>query len=112
MEDVELDGVALHQGDQVLIRYDSANRDETRFPDPDSFDFSGRRPSNAGFGLGIHRCLGSHFARIQIAVAFDELLAQITNLRLAQPAETLQWAPGIANGLEGLELTFDRLESD
>lgn len=112
MEDVELDGVALHRGDQVLIRYDSANRDETRFPDPDSFDFSGERPSNAGFGLGIHRCLGSHFARIQIAIAFDELLAQITNLRLARPDEPLHWAPGIANGLEWLELTFDRLESD
>lgn len=62
--------------------------------------------------MGIHRCLGSHFARIQIAVAFDELFAQITNLRLADPDKPVHWAPGIANGLEGLELTFDRLESE
>lgn len=106
--DVELGGVRIPKGDQVLIRYDSANRDEDQFENPDRLNFDVRRPGNMGFGLGLHRCLGVHFARIQITIAFDELFKQITNLRLADPAGDVRWAAGIANGPEALLLTFDR----
>ncbi|WAJ43280.1 cytochrome P450 [Mycobacterium sp. Aquia_216] len=105
--DVELGGVAIKKGEQLLVRFDSANRDEARFEDASELKFDVRRSSSAGFGLGIHRCLGSHFARIQIAIAFDELFKRVTNLRFADPGAEVRWAPGIANGPEGLELLFD-----
>jgi cytochrome P450 len=105
--DVELGGVTIKQGEQLLIRFDSANRDEARFEDAAHLRFDTRRSSSAGFGLGIHRCLGSHFARIQIAIAFDELFKRVTNLRFADPDAEVRWAAGIANGPESLDLLFD-----
>jgi cytochrome P450 len=108
--DVELGGVTIRQGQQLLIRFDSANRDEARFGDASCLKFDVRRSSSAGFGLGIHRCLGSHFARIQIAIAFDELFNRVTNLRFADPAAEVHWAPGIANGPERLDLLFDVID--
>ena len=108
--DVDLGGVTIKQGEQLLIRFDSANRDEARFEDAAHLKFDERRSSSAGFGLGIHRCLGSHFARIQIAIAFDALLKRVTNLRFADPDAEVHWAPGIANGPEGLDLLFDVID--
>ena len=108
--DVELGGVMIRQGEQLLIRFDSANRDEARFEDASHLKFDVHRGSSAGFGLGIHRCLGSHFARIQIAVAFDELFKRVTNLRFADPDAEVHWAPGIANGPESLDLLFDVID--
>ena len=102
--------MTIRQGQQLLIRFDSANRDEARFEDASCLKFDVRRSSSAGFGLGIHRCLGSHFARIQIAIAFDELFNRVTNLRFADPAAEVHWAPGIANGPEGLDLLFDVID--
>jgi cytochrome P450 len=108
--DVELGGVTIRQGQQLLIRFDSANRDEARFEDASCLKFDVRRSSSAGFGLGIHRCLGSHFARIQIAIAFDELFKRVTNLRFADPDADVHWAPGIANGPEAVDLLFDVID--
>jgi cytochrome P450 len=69
------------------------------------------RPSptpSAAFGLGIHRCLGQNFARIQLAIAFEELLARATNFRLEEGAE-LRRLVGVSLGTpEQLWLTFDR----
>lgn len=108
--DVEVGGALIKKGEQLLIRYDSANRDEARFADASELRFDIQRSGHAGFGLGIHRCLGVHLARIQITIAFDELLKRITNLRFAEgTAEDIRWAPGIANGPERLDLTFDTI---
>lgn len=110
--DVEVGGVRMKAGERVLIRFDSANRDESRFPEPDRLVFDPPRASSAGFGLGVHRCVGMHLARVQIALAFEELLAQITNLRLSCAPEDIVWAPGIANAPDRIPLKFDRVSSD
>lgn len=108
VRDTELAGVALKAGEQVLIRFDSANRDEEKFPDPDRLVFDPPRAGNAAFGLGVHRCLGVHLGRIQLAIAFDELLKRVTNLRFVDGGpEDVHWSPGIANGPERLDLRFD-----
>ncbi len=108
MADVELGGVALKKGEQVLVRFDSANRDDTKFEDASSLRFDQVRSGNAGFGLGLHRCLGVHLARIQITIAYDELFKRVSRFQFANggPADVL-WSPGIANGPEALDLTFD-----
>jgi cytochrome P450 len=103
--EVELGGRTLRPGDRLALHYGSANRDETRFPDADQLRFDRPKSAHAGFGLGIHRCVGMHFARFQIGIAFDELLARVTGLRLLEPVRK---APGVVNGPLSLQLAFDR----
>jgi cytochrome P450 len=105
--DTELGGARIKAGEQVQIRYDSANRDESRFRDADRLVFDETRGGNVAFGLGMHRCVGSHLARLEIEVAFGELLREVRNLRLAPDAE-ITWTPGNTNDLHALNLEFDR----
>ena len=108
--DVELGGVRISAGEQLLVRFDSANRDDAKFERAGELVFGVPRGGHAAFGLGIHRCLGAHLARIQLTVAFDELLKRVTGLRFAAgTADDVPWAPGIANGPEHLHLAFDQL---
>jgi cytochrome P450 len=106
-QDTKLNGIELKKGEQILVRFDSANHDPDQFEDPDNLRFDLNRSGNAAFGLGIHRCLGAHLARIQIGVAFDVLLKRIKNLRLKDPEQQIKYIFGIARGPEKLELTFD-----
>jgi len=107
LAEVELGGRTLRPGDRVGISFSSANRDETKFEDPDLLRFDRPPAGHTGFGLGIHRCIGMHLARFQIAVAFDELLAAVTAVRLS-PGFSPENAPGVALGLHELRLEFDR----
>jgi cytochrome P450 len=106
--DVELSGARIKAGERVQVRYDSANRDESRFPGADRLAFDEPRSGHAAFGFGVHRCIGSNLARLQIEVAYDELLRQIKNLRLAPGAE-ITWMPGNSNALHAVNLEFDRV---
>jgi cytochrome P450 len=106
--DVELNGAHIKAGERVQVRYDSANRDESRFHDADTLVFDEARSGHAAFGFGVHRCVGSNLARLQIEVAFDELLKQVKNLRLAPGAEIV-WMPGNTNALQAVNLEFDRV---
>jgi cytochrome P450 len=106
--DVELNGVLIRAGERVQVRYDSANRDESRFRGADTLVFDEARSGHAAFGFGVHRCIGSNLARLQIEVAFDELLRQVKNLRLA-PGSEITWMPGNTNALNAVNLEFDRV---
>lgn len=80
--DVELAGVPIKAGSVIHVVQGSANRDETRFPDPNRFDL--RRPRthrHFAFGAGPHVCVGMHLARLQIREAIDALLDRLPNLR-------------------------------
>ena len=104
--DTELGGCPLKPGDRVAVHYASANRDESRFEHADRLDFDRRRNPHAAFGLGPHRCIGMHFARLQIETAFGELLSRVTNLRIP-PDGQVQTAVGIVLSPEHLPVTFD-----
>ncbi|HXT88722.1 MAG TPA: cytochrome P450 [Trebonia sp.] len=106
--DVELNGALIKAGERLQVRYDSANRDESRFHHADTLVFDEIRSGHAAFGFGVHRCVGSNLARLQIEVAFDELLKQIRNLRLAPDTEIV-WMPGNTNALGAVHLEFDRI---
>jgi len=86
-EDHELHGKQLRAGDEVLLMYASANRDEREFPDPDVFDVGREMAQHLSFGIGTHFCLGAAFARLEIRVMFEELLRRIPDWRLADDAE-------------------------
>jgi cytochrome P450 len=107
--DVEVGGIQMKAGERVLIRFDSANRDDAKFPNGSSLQFDPPRGGNAGFGLGIHRCIGAHLGRVQIAIAFEELLARITNIRLDCDPSDIHWKPGIANCPDRVPITFDKV---
>ncbi|CDO90216.1 calcium-binding protein [Mycobacterium triplex] len=107
--DTEVGGCPMRKGDRVLVRFDSANRDEEKFPDADRLQFDPPRGGNAGFGLGIHRCVGMHLARVEITIAFEELLARITNLKFDGDPADLKWAPGIANCPDRVPLIFEKV---
>ena len=81
-----LDGVAMEAGAVVHVIQGSANRDETRFADPDRFDLHrSRKYRHLGFGGGPHQCVGMHLARAQIREAIVALIERLPGLR-ADPA--------------------------
>lgn len=71
--DVELYGDTVTEGSYMLLLNGSANRDETRFTDPDRYDIH-RKGGHLSFGQGLHFCLGSALARLEARVAFEEVL--------------------------------------
>ncbi|OFJ53672.1 cytochrome P450 [Mycolicibacterium grossiae] len=91
--DVELSEVALSAGDKVTLWYGSANRDETRFADPWTFDLARHPNPHVGFGGGgAHFCLGANLARREITVAFEELRRQVPDLAADAEPDRLQSA--------------------
>jgi len=82
VEDTELHGVPLAAGDKVLMLYPSANRDARQFANPDAFDVT-RNPQHLGFGIGTHFCLGANLARMELRVAFTELLRRLPDMEYA-----------------------------
>jgi cholest-4-en-3-one 26-monooxygenase len=101
MKDVELGGVQIHKGDKVIIYYASANRDESVFTDPYSFDI-GRDPNpHVGFGGGgPHFCLGRHLALQEIEVMFGQLARRVERFEPLGDARRMR--SHFLNGLKGL----------
>ena len=87
--DVEVRERQLRAGQRVLMLYSSANRDEEEFPDPDRFDVD-RHPHHLGFGIGSHFCLGANLARMEMRVAFEELLRRIPDMEYAEGGPRFQ----------------------
>lgn len=103
--DVELDGVAVPAGKQVLVCLGAANRDPNTFERPDTLDVGRARTSHLAFGHGIHFCLGAPLARLEARVAFTALLERFPELSLAVPRDALAWTHGdglVLRGLAGL----------
>jgi cytochrome P450 family 142 subfamily A polypeptide 1 len=80
--DVELRGTLIRAGQRVLLLYPSANRDTAVFDQPDSFRVE-RNPTHLGFGVGTHFCLGANLARMEMRVAFEQLLQRIPDMHYA-----------------------------
>ena len=89
--DVVLGGQPIAAGEKVVVFYASANRDETVFSDPDTFDI-GRSPNEhvAFGGGGVHFCLGANLARVEIRAMFTEVLSRLHDMELAGPVERLR----------------------
>jgi cytochrome P450 len=91
--DTELGGVSLSEGDKVTLWYGSANRDETKFADPWTFDVRRQPNPHVGFGGGgAHFCLGANLARREITVIFDELHRRIPDITATEEPDRLQSA--------------------
>lgn len=80
--DVELAGTVLPSGSVVIAHLGAANRDPSRWDDPDRFDLFRDAQPHASFALGPHTCLGMHLARMETRVALEALLDRLPDLRL------------------------------
>ena len=80
IQDTVLRGVPIAEGQKVLVLYPSANHDAAEFENPDAFDVT-RNPNHVGFGVGSHFCLGANLARMELRVAFSELLRQLPDMK-------------------------------
>ncbi len=96
-QDVELGGKQLHEGDWVLLPFPAANRDPEFFENPNEVILDREKNRHAAFGLGIHRCLGSNLARMELTVALEEWLARVPEFELADPDAVL-WSTGQVRG--------------
>lgn len=108
-QEVELAGRRFAPGDRVIVNFGSANRDEQQYDGAEELRFDLTRSGLMSFGLGIHRCLGSNLARLQLQIGFDELLAAITNLRVASDGG-VRYDTGMIHGPAAVPLAFDRRE--
>lgn len=86
-EDVGIGNALVKEGDAVLVVVSSANHDESVYPDGAELDLEREVGQHLQFGHGIHFCLGSQLARMELQVALDALLRRIPGLRLEEPAE-------------------------
>jgi cholest-4-en-3-one 26-monooxygenase len=103
--DTELGGQALQEGDKIVFWHTSANRDESVFTDPDTFDIARSPNSHIAFGGGgPHFCLGANLARMEIMVMFDRLLDRIPDIRLDGEVQRLQ--SNFINGTKHIPVAF------
>jgi cytochrome P450 len=103
--DVDLGGCRIRRGDRVVPYIASANRDPSRFRDPEVFDVSRRPNPHLAFGHGIHFCLGAALARLEAGTALRALFATVPDWELDEPE--LEEIPGITlHGARRLRLRF------
>lgn len=82
--DVEIGGVAIAEGDQMILLLCSANRDPDYFDSPNTFDIDRSPNRHLSFGAGPHRCLGSHLGRLELSIALEELHKRIPDYALVE----------------------------
>ncbi|HET9891961.1 MAG TPA: cytochrome P450 [Mycobacterium sp.] len=104
-KDTELRGIPVKAGDRAAMFYPSANRDETRFADPEVFDI-GRAPNPhlAFGGGGTHFCLGANLARVEASAIIPEVLSRMNGLELAGPVERVR--SYLINGIRSMPVRF------
>jgi cholest-4-en-3-one 26-monooxygenase len=95
----------IAEGDKVVIYYMSANRDETVFEDPYTFDITRSPNEHVAFGGGgPHFCLGANLARLEIRVMFEEILRRMPEMEMTGPAQRLR--SNFINGIKHLPVAF------
>jgi cytochrome P450 len=99
---VELDGVEIPAGKQVLVCLGGANHDPDVWEAPEHLDITRAPKTHLGFGFGPHFCLGVHLARLEARVAFSALFKRFPRLRLAVDRDELSWSHGDGLVLRGL----------
>ena len=103
VKETEINGCTFRPGEMVLLSFPAANRDPAMFPDADKVVIDRKENRHAAFGLGIHRCVGSNLARLEMTVAVEELLKRIPEFSLAGP---VTWSEGTVRGPRTLPISL------
>jgi len=103
--DTVLGNRTISAGERILMLYPSANRDADVFEDPDTFRVE-RNPLHLGFGLGPHFCLGANLARMEMRVAFEELLRRFPDMRYADSEGAVVVGSALVRSCVRMNLAF------
>ena len=102
--DHSVNGQDYRKDDKVVLYYNSANRDEAVYPDPDRFDITRKPNPHVGFGApGPHYCLGAHLARRELRVMLRELFTRVPDITAGEPDRLLS---SFINGIKHLPCQF------
>ena len=96
-QDAEIGGCPVKAGDSVLLPFPAANRDPEVFPDADKVVIDREENRHVAFGLGIHRCLGSNLARLELRIAVEVFIQRFPKFELAHPG-AVKWSLGQVRG--------------
>lgn len=106
MENVEVGGKLIKKGDKVLMFYTSANRDEDYFSHPNQFDIHrSNAKDHRSFGIGEHFCLGSHLARLELRIMFEEIIPRLRNPKFVEKPNFMR--SDFLNSMKTMPITFD-----
>jgi cytochrome P450 len=105
-KDTEIAGQKISKGDMVLLNYTAACRDPRVVADPLTIDITRKLPTNAAFGFGPHRCIGSHIARLNATVMIQEMLRRIPDFELQPGAEPRVTTGTNSRFMDTLRLVF------
>ena len=110
MQDVEVSGQLIKKGDKINLYYAAVNADEDVFSDSDIFDITRAqredvKNNHRAFGIGEHFCMGSHLARLELKVIFEEILKRIRNPRLKGEVNWLR--SSFIHGIKKMPIEFD-----
>jgi cytochrome P450 len=103
--DVEVAGTQMKEGDFVLLGYGAASRDPRVVESPKEIDISRQAVLHSAFGVGVHRCLGSNLARLELKATFEEWLKRIPDFSL-KPGTAPTTETGILRTMKNLHLVF------
>jgi cytochrome P450 len=113
MEDIEVGGEQIKQGDKVVLHYHTINHDETVFgEDAMTFDVTRqqRMPDlynqHRSFGIGQHFCIGSHLARLELRLMMEEIIPRLRNPKFVEDVKYVR--SYFVNGIKEMNITFDR----
>jgi cytochrome P450 len=104
VRDVEVGGRVVPTGDPVLLLVAAANRDSAEYERPDQIDLDRTQGRHLSFGYGAHYCLGVHLARLELRVAWEELLRRVRDVRITDTE--IKYDSGTSRGPTQLHLEF------
>jgi len=100
-------GCPVHPGDQMLLTFPAANHDPEAFEDPHLFQLDRAKNRHVAFGLGIHRCVGSNLARLELLVGLQEWVRAFPRYSL-DPTRSTTWANGQVRGPRTIPVLLNR----
>jgi cytochrome P450 len=110
LADIEIGGTVIPKGSAVFLMYGAANRDPSRFPNPEKFDPQRRDNEHFGWGSGIHTCFGGPLARLEVNVALENFLRRVENPRLVVDPPPYRQSQ-VFRGPRHLLIDFDRIKN-
>ena len=104
--DVSFGGVDIRGGERVLLMLPAGNLDPTAFPEPALFDLDRENKAHMTFNSGPHRCIGSHLARLELRVFYEEWLKRMPTVRI-DPAKKVTYRTGLTLALDKVPIVWD-----
>jgi cytochrome P450 len=104
-KDTELGGWQMKNGDRLMLYLPGADLDAAEFADPETYDLNRENKVHIAFGVGPHRCLGSHLARIELQVIYEQMLARLPEFRL-DPDKAPKFHAGNIIAIDSLPLVW------